>query len=148
MLHVGIKLVDQGGHGQACAIALGFVHDQAQIFAHPVHGKAEVELVVDHGFAAVVHLPALGGAFADDVEHLVHVEPGFLAKGDGFAQALHQAGNAHLVDHFGELAAARGAHEGESAREGHGHRAHAVEHRFVAAAHDGEQAVLGTTLAA
>ena len=77
----------------------------------------------------------------------MHVESGFLAKGNGFAQALHQAGDAHLVDHFGELAAARRAHEREGAREGHGHRAHAVEYGFVATAHDGEQAVLCAALA-
>src|SRR6218665_2244105 len=65
LLHIGIELVDQRRHGQARAVAPGFVEHQAQVFAHPVDRKAEVELALQHGLAAVVQLPALCCAFAD-----------------------------------------------------------------------------------
>src|SRR5260221_6068293 len=48
----------------------------AQILSHPVHRKAEVELVVDHGLAAVLHLPGLRRAFGDYVEHELRVQAG------------------------------------------------------------------------
>jgi signal transduction histidine kinase len=44
------------------------------VLAHPVDGKAEGELAVDHRLAAVVHLPARRGAFADYVQYARHVE--------------------------------------------------------------------------
>src|SRR6218665_296843 len=65
LLHIGIELVDQRRHWQARAVAPGFVEHQAQVFAHPVDRKAEVELALQHGLAAVVQLPALCCAFAD-----------------------------------------------------------------------------------
>src|ERR1700693_5476365 len=40
-----------------------------QILSHPVHREAEVELVVDHGFAAALHLPRLRRALRNHVEH-------------------------------------------------------------------------------
>jgi hypothetical protein len=54
-------------------------------------------------------------AFADHVQHLVHVQPGLLAKGDGFRQTLHQPGDADLVDHLGELAGTGFTEQGERA---------------------------------
>src|SRR6266513_1518660 len=49
----------------------------AQILSHPVHREAEVELVLDHGLAAVLHLPGLRRAFRDHVEHELRIKPGF-----------------------------------------------------------------------
>ena len=68
----------------------------------------------DHAFAAVTQLPALRCTLAKDVQHLVHVEPGFLAKRNCFTEALHQPGNSGLVDHLGELARAVFTHQCES----------------------------------
>ena len=51
-----------------------------KVLAHPVDGEAEIELVGDHRLAAVVHLPRLRRALADDVEHREDVEPGFLGE--------------------------------------------------------------------
>ncbi len=106
LLEVGVELIDEGRNRQARAVAAGLVEHQTQVLAHPVHGKTEIELVGDHGLAAVVELPALGGTLADHVQHLVHVQSGLLPEGNGLAQALHQAGDADLVDHLGQLAGA------------------------------------------
>jgi hypothetical protein len=148
LLHVGIELVDQRRHRHARAVALGLVEHQPQVLAHPVDREAVVELAGDHGLAAVFHLPALGRALADDAQHGFHVEPGALAEGNGFRQALHQARDGDLVDHLRELAGAALAQQRDRARERHGHRLDALEHRRVAAAHDGERAVLRAGLAA
>jgi hypothetical protein len=40
-------------------------------------------------------------------EHGVHVQPGALAEGERFGEALHQAGDADLVDHLGQLPGCR-----------------------------------------
>ena len=146
MLHIGVKLVDQGGHRQACTVALGFIEHQPQVLAHPVHRKTKLKLARHHGFAPVVELPALRCAFANDVKHLVHVQPGLLAKGDGLRQTLHEAGNANLVHHLGQLAGAALARAGDGFGKRHGHGLSRVKSRSVAATHDREQAVLGTRL--
>jgi hypothetical protein len=64
-----------------------------------------------------------------------------------FGQALHQAGDADLVDHLGQLAGAASPMR-VTAREGHRHRLHRVEGRGVAAAHHGQRAVDRAGLAA
>jgi hypothetical protein len=53
---------------------------------------------------AIVHLPALRGALADDVEHQFHVQAGCQPEVHAFGQALQQPGNADLIDHLGESA--------------------------------------------
>src|SRR5258705_12247213 len=40
----------------------------AQVLSHPVHRKAEIELVIDHGLAAVLHLPGLLRSFGGHVD--------------------------------------------------------------------------------
>ena len=67
---------------------------------------------------------------------------------DGFRQCLHEAGDADLVDHLGQLAGTGLAHAGDGLGIGHGHRTHAFHAGFGAAAHDGEATLLGTGLAA
>ncbi|MPM46955.1 hypothetical protein SDC9_93662 [bioreactor metagenome] len=148
LLHIAIELVHQRRHRHARAVALGFVQHQAQILAHPVHREAEIELALDHGLATVFHLPALGGALADHVQHREHVQIGLLAERDGFGQPLHQASDADLVDHLGELARATVANAGEGARERHGDRFDGVECGLVTATHHRELAVLRASLAA
>src|SRR5439155_6786277 len=41
------------------AVLLCGLGADAQVLPHPVHGETEVELVVDHGLAAIFHLPGL-----------------------------------------------------------------------------------------
>src|ERR1019366_3871741 len=47
-LYLGIELVDQGGALQRGAVGPGLVKHQAQILAHPVDSKAEIELASGH----------------------------------------------------------------------------------------------------
>ena len=126
---------------------LGLVEHQAQVFAHPVHGKAKLKLVGHHGLAAVVELPALRRALADHVQRQVHVQAGFLAEGNRLAQALHQPGDADLVDHLGQLAGATVAHECEGLGKRHTDALHRIKSGGVTTAHDGERAVLRAALA-
>ena len=147
-MHIGVKLVDQGRHWHSCTVALGFVYHQPQVFAHPVDRKAKVKLVGHHGFATVVHLPALRCTFANHFQHLLHVQAGFHAKGNALGEALHQTSNANLVDHFGELSRTALAHQGESFGECHAHRLGALKSSGLAAAHDGQHAVDGASLTA
>src|SRR5262245_32408982 len=81
LLHVGIVGVDEGRYLHLGAVALGLIEDDAEVLAHPVDGKAEVELALVHGLPAVVHLPGLGRALGDGLHHLGNVEAGFLREG-------------------------------------------------------------------
>ena len=145
-LHVTIELIHQCRDGQGDAAAARLIQAQAQVLAHPVHRKAEVELPVGHGLAAVVHLPGLRRALADDIQHLPHVQTGHFTEVDGLGQPLHQAGDADLVDHLGQLSGAHIAHAGDGLRVGHRDRAHPFHIGLGAAAHDGEAAFLGARL--
>src|SRR5213594_1736467 len=59
-----------------------------QVLSHPVNREAEVELVVDHGLAAILHLPGLRRALRDHVEHEFRVEAGLDGEVETFGQAL------------------------------------------------------------
>src|SRR5690606_39937680 len=119
LLPIGVDLVHECRDGHACAIALGLVQYHAQILTHPVDGETEIEAAFDHRATPVLHLPALRGALVDYVEPLVHVEPGSLTESNAFGQRLHQAGDADLVDHLGELACARITQQCHNLREIH-----------------------------
>ena len=93
-------------------------------------------------------MPGLGRALADDIQHLLHVQAGYLAKVDGLGQPLHQAGDADLVDHLGQLSGAHVAHAGDGLRVGHRDGAYSFDIGLGAAAHDGEAAFLGACLPA
>ena len=67
---------------------------------------------------------------------------------DGLGQPLHQAGDADLVDHLGQLSGAHVAHAGDGLCVGHRDGAHPFHIGLVAAAHDGEAALLGACLSA
>jgi hypothetical protein len=147
-LQVRVELIDQRGDGQPGAVAPGLVEHQAEVLAHPVDREAEVELVGHHGLAAVVELPALRRALADDVQHQRHVQPRALTEGDGLGQALHQAGDGDLVDHLGQLPGTALADAGHGLGEVHRHRLHRVKGRGIAAAHHGQRTVHRAGLAA
>ena len=147
--HLRVELVDQRGHRQSGAVAVRLVEDDAEVLAHPLHGEAEVELALRHRVAAVLHLPALRGAVLDDVDHGVGIEARLHREVDALRQPLHDAGDADLVHHLGELARPGGPHQ----RHGLGVRAHhrqgeRVERLVVGAAHDRQLPVLGTRLTA
>ena len=67
---------------------------------------------------------------------------------DGLGQPLHQAGDADLVDHLGQLSGTHVAHAGDGLRVGHRDGAHPFDIGLGAAAHDGEAAFLGARLSA
>ena len=76
------------------------------------------------------------------------VEPRLLGEGDALGERLDQTGDADLVEHLGELAAARAAHQRHGAAVVGEQRRGTFERRGVAADHDRELAVLGARLAA
>src|SRR5262245_41915048 len=98
-LHLGVELVDERGRRQPRLVALGLGQTDAKVLAHPVDGEAEVELALDHGERAVVHLPGLGGALGDDLHQLGAVEPRSLGEVHALREALQQPGDADLVHH-------------------------------------------------
>jgi hypothetical protein len=110
--------------------------------------KPKLNFIGHHGFAPVIELPALRGAFANHVEHQIHVQPGMLAKGHGLGQALHQPGNANLVDHFGQLPCTRFTDARECLRKSHTHGLGAVKRGLVATAHHCQHAVFSPGLPA
>ena len=64
------------------------------------------------------------------LDHLLDVEPGLLAEMHALGQALHEAGDADLVDHLGQLAGAGRAHQPDHAGIGVDHRLGLVEDRL------------------
>src|SRR3981081_2227165 len=122
LLHAGVELVDQRDQRHLRLVALALGKTDAEILAHPIDGEAELELALDHGLPAVVHLPALRRALGDGADRLVHVAAGLLAEIDRRGQALDDAGDAHLVHHLGELARARHADQGDRLGVGMGYR--------------------------
>ena len=131
-LDARVELIDQRGHRQRGTVAARLGDRHGEVLAHPVDGEAEVELVRRHRLAAIVHLPGLRRALADHVEDLLDVEPGAHGEVDALGESLHQAGDADLVDHLGQLPRAGAAHQrhrarvdgehGFGAREGVAHR--------------------------
>src|SRR2546427_404444 len=70
--HLRYLVVEAGDHlgnGKLSADLPCRFGADTQILSHPVHSEAEVELVLDHGLAAVLHLPGLRRALRDHVEH-------------------------------------------------------------------------------
>src|SRR5690606_10394327 len=113
LLHIGIELIHQGCNRQACPVAPSLVQHQAQILTHPVHRKSKIELSFDHGFAAVIELPALSSSLSDYLYDLLHVQTPRLTNGDGLGQALTNAGNTDLIDHLAQLAGSGPAEQGD-----------------------------------
>ena len=80
----GKTMVDDRRDRQARAVAVGFVEADAEVLAHPVDREAELVFALQHGAAAVLHLPRLRRALGDHVQHLVAVEPGTLGEVHAF----------------------------------------------------------------
>src|SRR6185369_11152593 len=148
LLHVAIELVHERRDRQARAVALRFRHRDAQVLAHPVDREAEVELARVHGLAAVLHLPRLRRTLGDDLEDLLGIEPGLLGEGDAFGKRLHEARDADLVHHLGELPRPALPEQRDRPPIGIHQRPGALEGLLLAAAHHRELAVLGAGLAA
>jgi len=72
---------------------------------------------------------------------------GLHAEVDAFGQPLQQTGNANLIDHLGQLPAARRTEVSDRTRVAGQHRLCALEGIRVTAAKDGELAVLCASLA-
>src|SRR5260370_16642208 len=79
LLHAGVELVDQGDQRHLRLVALALGETDAEILAHPVDGEAELELALDHGLPAVVHLPALPPPLAHSPPPLFPLAPAPLA---------------------------------------------------------------------
>src|SRR6202023_2230828 len=133
---------------QRCAIAARFFEAEREILAHPIHREAEVEFPCTHGFVAVVHLPGLRRALADDFNDRIGIEPRALGEMEAFGQSLNEPGIADLIDHFGELPRPGWSHQPAGSRvskdDPFGPRV--IVRR--AAAHDAEGTCLGAGLAA
>src|SRR5260221_12431285 len=85
--HLRYLIVEAGDHLGDRELSADFPRGlgaDAQVLSHPIHRKAELELVVDHGLAAVLHLPGLRRAFGDHVEYELRVQAGL----DGEVEAL------------------------------------------------------------
>src|SRR5438132_582819 len=103
-LNARIELIDERAHRQCGAVDAGLGEADREILAHPVDRETEIELVGRHRLAAVVHLPRLRGALADDVEDALDVETCAGSEVEALGQRLDQARDADLIDHLGELA--------------------------------------------
>lgn len=85
-LDVAVELVDEGGHRKLGAVVPGLGEDDIQILAHPVDREAEVILAFVHGLVAIFHLPGTSRSLGDDLDHLLDVEPCFLAEMDSLCE--------------------------------------------------------------
>ena len=94
-------------------------------------------------------MPRTCRALRDHFDEFVGVEPGGDRQVQAFAQPLHHAGDADLVDHLGELTRARIAEPLADFCVTHEHRVGPIEHLLVVGpAHHRELAVLGPGLPA
>ncbi len=134
--------------GRRAPLLPRLVEAHAEVLAHPVDGEAVLVVVGQHGLVAVDHLPRAGGAARDGVDDLLAVEPRLDGEVQRLGQALDEAGDADLVDHLGQLAGADRPEPADRLAIGLHDRLGAGEILLVAAAHDGEHAVLGAGLAA
>ena len=96
----------------------------------------------------VRHLPASGGALADDLADGAPVQPGLLGEVQRLGKSLHKAGDRDLVAHLRQLPGADLADAAAQLGVGRHHRLRPVVGVPGAAAHDRQLAVLGPGLAA
>ena len=119
-----------------------------EILAHPVDRESELELVVGHRRPAVLHLPGLRGAFRDDVEHELGVEPGALREIQCLGESLHDPGDTDLIGHLRELAGADRTEKGDGTRVRIDDVPASIEFGLAAPDHDREHPVQGACFAA
>ena len=68
-LDIFVELVHQRCHRQAGTDLVCGGQANSKIFAHPIHRKAKVELILQHGFMAVHHLPTARSTLRDHLDH-------------------------------------------------------------------------------
>src|SRR5215467_14963736 len=83
-LDTRIKLIDQRRNRQSRSVDARLRDADPKVLAHPVDREAEVELVGGHRLAAVVHLPGLSRALADDFQDSFDIQPRAHSKVDAF----------------------------------------------------------------
>ena len=130
------------------AVGPRLFHRDAQILAHQVHRKTEIEFAVDHGLAAVFHLPRRRCTLGNHVNHELGIQSGMQRKRQALGQPLHHAGDADLIDHLGFLAGARRPHQCHRTREMRDHRLGTRVRFGITADHHRQNALLRTGLAA
>src|SRR5438445_2832633 len=81
-----VEAGDRLGDRELRAVLLCGLGADAQVLPHPVHGETEVELVVDHGLAAILHLPGLRRALGDHLEHQLRVQAGLESEVQAFRE--------------------------------------------------------------
>ena len=99
-LHLRVELIDQRRHRQSRSELARRRQRHVQILAHPLDGKAKLELPLRHGLGTVVHLPALCRSLGYDVDHQTDVETRLFGEMHAFRQALDDSRQAQLVDHL------------------------------------------------
>ena len=98
-----VKTVNEPGHLKCRAVCTSFLQGNSQVLAHPLHSETEIEMVVDHRFPAILHLPGLRGTFGDGANDGGRVEAGTFDEMQCLGQSLDNARNTDLIGHFGEL---------------------------------------------
>ena len=86
---LAVKLIDQGGDGNAGPVATGFIKHDAQVFTHPFNGEPKLEFTSGHSAGTVIHLPAGCCTFRNHVDHIADIETSFLRKRHTLRQTLH-----------------------------------------------------------
>ena len=147
-LHLRVELVDQRCHREPGVVAVRFLQADREILSHPLHGKAEIKFSLEHRAGAVFHLPGLRSSLRNHVDDLLAVEAGAAREIHGFGQALEQASNADLVDHFRELAGPGRPHQRGGAGVAVDQPAGTLKRAGIATDHDGELAVFCSCLTA
>ena len=108
-LHLGIELVDQRGERQGAPFARASSSARPRSLRIQSTAKPKSILAFDHRRPAVDHLPALRRAPRDGVEHFGRVEARRHGEMDRLGEPFDALRRCDLVDHLGELAAARRA---------------------------------------
>ena len=105
ILHFRIELIHQRGHRQADAIPSRFFQRDAQVLAHPFHGKAVIRYSPASHRLVRFSICQLCAAPLEitSTTPLRYPGPPRAHQAKGFGHALHDAGDADLIDHLGEL---------------------------------------------
>ena len=96
--------------------------------------------------APVFHLPGLRCPFGNDFEHLPDIQPATAGKIQPLRQPLHQAGDADLIDHLGQLAAPHRSHQAHSTGVTIDDRSSLVKDLLRPAHHHSKSPVFGSCL--
>jgi hypothetical protein len=147
-LQLRIKIVNESGDGQPAAVALRFVEAYCQVLAHEIDGKAEVEFPLQHGSAAIFHLPRLRRAFRYCVDNPLPVQARLFGKSQRLGESLYQTCNTDLIDHLGKLAGTDRPHQLGGACVARNNRQDPLVRSLITADHNGQHAVFGASFTA